>query len=87
MKPVVVALGAFGGIGRAVTAEQAARGRHVLAVARGENVLTLQNEDVTAVRADASRPEDLARVFRVAAETGPVQNVSTHTCSALNTGR
>jgi NAD(P)-dependent dehydrogenase (short-subunit alcohol dehydrogenase family) len=73
LKPVVVVLGASGGIGRAVTAEQVSRGHHVVAAARGDQVLALQSENVTAVRADASRPEDLERVFGIAADTGPVQ--------------
>ncbi|ALO96179.1 Oxidoreductase [Streptomyces hygroscopicus subsp. limoneus] len=75
MKPVVVVLGASGGIGRAVTAEQVSRGRHVIAAARGDQVLTLQGENVTAVRADASRPEDLEKVFGIAAETGRVEGL------------
>ncbi|WP_405868010.1 SDR family oxidoreductase [Streptomyces sp. NBC_01515] len=73
MKQVVVVLGASGGIGRAATAEQAVHGRHVIAVARGEGVAALQGGNVTAVRADASHPEVLEKVFGIAADTGYVQ--------------
>ncbi|WP_055490719.1 SDR family NAD(P)-dependent oxidoreductase [Streptomyces sp. TP-A0356] len=72
MRSVVVVLGASGGIGQAVTAGQAALGRHVIAVARGEKVLSLRTEHVTPVQADASKPEDLERIFSIAAETGAV---------------
>ena len=75
MRSVVVVLGASGGIGRAVTASQVANGRHVVAVARGENVLEMKDEFVTPVIADAAKPEDLEDVFALAADIGAVDAV------------
>jgi NAD(P)-dependent dehydrogenase (short-subunit alcohol dehydrogenase family) len=72
MRAVVVVLGASGGIGRAITASQIAHGRHVVAVARGESILAMRDEHVTAVVGDVAVPEDLDRVFSVAADAGPV---------------
>lgn len=72
MRSVVVILGASGGIGRAVTADQVAQGRHVIAVARGEKTLAMRDEYVTPVLGDAAEPEDLEEVFSVAAGIGPV---------------
>ena len=66
----MVVLGASGGIGRAVTASQVANGRHVVAVARGEKILDMKDEHVTPVIGDAAKPEDLEKVFALAADIG-----------------
>jgi NAD(P)-dependent dehydrogenase (short-subunit alcohol dehydrogenase family) len=57
MRPVVVVLGASGGIGRAIAASQVAHGRHVVAVARGEQILAMRDEHVTPVVGDAPSPK------------------------------
>jgi NAD(P)-dependent dehydrogenase (short-subunit alcohol dehydrogenase family) len=75
MRPVVVVLGASGGIGRAVTASQVAHGRHVVAVARGEKILGMKDDYVTPVIGDAANPEDLDNVFAIAADIGAVDAV------------
>jgi NAD(P)-dependent dehydrogenase (short-subunit alcohol dehydrogenase family) len=73
MPHVVVVLAASGGIGRAVSASQVARGRHVVAVGRGEKVLDMKDEYVTPLLGDASERDVLKDVLEVAAGIGPVE--------------
>ncbi len=72
MRSVVVVIGAAGGIGRAVSADQVERGHHVVAVDRDPAVLEMRAQQLTPVIADATARAHLADVFDFAARTGNV---------------